>query len=121
MQKLSLRGILAVALAPVLACAAARAEEPPIKVGEINSYTGPAAVFTLSYRKGFEMAVDEVNAAGGVLGRPLQVFFRDDTFSPAEGVRQAKELIDNEKVDVLAGTFFSPVALAVANVAMQSK
>jgi branched-chain amino acid transport system substrate-binding protein len=104
-----------------LACGAARADGPPIKVGEINSYTGPAAVFTSSYRKGFEMAVDEVNKSGGVLGRQLQVLFRDDTFSPAEGVRQAKELIDNEKVDVLAGTFFSPVALAVANVANQSK
>ena len=93
----------------------------PIKIGEINSYTGPAAAFTASYKLGFEMAVDEVNKAGGVLGRPLEVLFRDDAFSPAEGVRQAKELIDNEKVDVLAGTFFSPVALAVANTATQSK
>ena len=118
MQRLAVCGFLAAALAS----GAARADgPPPIKVGEINSYTGPAAVFTVSYRKGFEMAVDEINNAGGVLGRPLQVLFRDDTFSPAEGVRQAKELIDNEKVDVLAGTFFSPVALAVANVATQSK
>lgn len=108
-------------MAAMFACSNARADGPAIKVGEINSYTGPAAVFTVSYRKGFEMAVDEINSTGGVLGRPLQVLFRDDTFSPAEGVRQAKELIENEKVDVLAGTFFSPVALAVANVATQSK
>jgi branched-chain amino acid transport system substrate-binding protein len=114
------RLILALAAA-ALASGMAHAEGPPIKVGEINSYTGPAAVFTSSYRKGFEMAVDEVNKSGGVLGRQLQVIFRDDTFSPAEGVRQAKELIDNEKVDVLAGTFFSPIALAVANVATQEK
>ena len=115
------RGVLAIGLA--LSCPAARAGDAPapIKVGEINSYTGPAAAFTASYRKGFDMAVDEVNTSGGVLGRPLQVLYRDDTFSPAEGVRQAKELIDNEKVDVLAGTFFSPVALAVATVATQSK
>ena len=93
----------------------------PIRIGEINSYTGPAAAFTASYRRGFDMAIDEVNKAGGVLGRPLEVLYRDDTFSPAEGVRQARELIDNEKVDMLAGTFFSPIALAVANVANQSK
>ena len=100
----------------------ARAEDPaPIRIGEINSYTGPAAAFTASYRRGFDMAVDEVNKSGGVLGRPFLVLYRDDTFSPAEGVRQAKELIDNQKVDVLAGTFFSPVALAVATVATQSK
>ena len=117
-----LRNILSACLLLTGAAAASAADAPaPIKVGEINSYTGPAAVFTQSYRKGFDMAVDEVNKAGGVLGRPLQIIYRDDAFSPAEGVRHAKELIDNEKVDVLAGTFFSPIALAVANVATQSK
>jgi len=67
-EKLSVRGILAVALAPFLICGRRAREGPPIKVGEINSYTGPAAVFTVSYRKGFEMAVDEVNAAGAYSG-----------------------------------------------------
>jgi branched-chain amino acid transport system substrate-binding protein len=124
MKKLIVHGVFAVGLA-LLALSAVEAwaadGPPPIRIGEINSYTGPAAVFTASYRRGFDMAVDEVNKAGGVLGRPLQIIYRDDTFSPAEGVRQAKELIDNEKVDLLAGTFFSPVALAVATVANQSK
>ena len=110
-------------LTPSLLPGRARAADAPapIRIGEINSYTGPASTFTASYRMGFDMAVDEVNKSGGVLGRPLQVLYRDDTFSPAEGVRVAKELIDNQKVDVLAGTFFSPIALAVANVATQSK
>ena len=115
-------GLLAAVLGPMAAAPVRAADAPaPIRIGEINSYTGPAAAFTASYRHGFDMAVDEVNQAGGVLGRPLQVLYRDDTFSPAEGVRQAKELIDNEKVDLLAGTFFSPIALAVANTATQSK
>jgi branched-chain amino acid transport system substrate-binding protein len=117
-----MKPFLACACALLLSAVAARADGPaPIKIGEINSYTGPAAVFTQSYRKGFDMAVDEVNQAGGVLGRPLQVIYRDDSFSPAEGVRQARELIDNEKVDLLAGTFFSPIALAISSVATQSK
>ena len=115
------RGVFA-ALSLVAGAPSRAADAPaPIRIGEINSYTGPAAAFTVSYRLGFEMAIDEINKAGGVLGRPLVVLFRDDTFSPAEGVRQAKELIDNEKVDLLAGTFFSPIALAVANTATQSK
>ena len=111
----------ALALATLLPGLAAADGPPPTRIGEINSYTGPAAVFTTSYRLGFNMAIDEVNAAGGVLGRKLVVLYRDDTFSPAEGVRQAKELIDNEKVDLLAGTFFSPITLAIANVATQNK
>ena len=124
MKKLIMHGVFVAGLAllALFAREALAADGPaPIKIGEINSYTGPAAVFTASYRLGFDMAVDEVNKAGGVLGRPLKILYRDDTFSPAEGVRQAKELIDNEKVDLLAGTFFSPVALAVSNVAAQNK
>jgi branched-chain amino acid transport system substrate-binding protein len=74
MKKLIVHGIFAVGLALLLLSAAEAwaADGPaPIKIGEINSYTGPAAVFTASYRRGFDMAVDEVNKAGGVLGRPL--------------------------------------------------
>lgn len=93
----------------------------PIVIGDINSYTGPVTAFTLPYRNGMEMAVDEINAKGGILGRKLEVLHRDDNFSPAVGVRQANELVLNEKVDLLAGTFLSPVALAVANYATEKK
>ena len=50
----------------------------PIRVGEINSYSAIPS-FTLPYRNGWAMAVEEINAAGGVLGRPLEVISRDDT------------------------------------------
>lgn len=96
-------------------------EQPPIRIGEINSYTGPVAGYTLSYRNGMTMALDEVNAQGGVLGRKLEVLSRDDNFSPADAVRLANELVLNQKVDLLAGTFLSPVALAVSNYAQQKK
>lgn len=107
--------------ATVLSGAAVAQEKPPIRIGEINSYTGPAAAFTHSYRDGLNMAVEEINAAGGVLGRKLEILFRDDNFSPADAVRLANELVLNQKVDLLAGTFLSPVALAVANYAQQKK
>jgi branched-chain amino acid transport system substrate-binding protein len=119
-------GLFGIGMALISATGSAptRAQAPaprPILIGEINSYTGPSAAFTHSYRLAFDMAVDEVNKAGGVLGRPLQVIYRDDSFSPAEGVRQARELLENQRVDVLAGTFFSPIALAVSAVANQEK
>ncbi len=89
----------------------------PVRVGEINSYSGIPA-FTLPYRQGWQLAVSEVNAAGGVLGgRPLEVVSRDDAGRPDVAVRLATELITRERVVLLAGTFFSHVGLAVSDVA----
>ncbi len=95
--------------------------QAPIRIGEINSYTGPVSGFTLPYRNGMDMALEEINAKGGVLGRKLEILYRDDNFSPADAVRLANELVLNQKVDLLAGTFLSPVALAVSNYADQKK
>ncbi len=91
-----------------------------IKIGELNSYkTFPA--FLEPYRKGMELAIAEINAAGGVLGRPIELVVRDDTGSPGDAVRVAEELITREKVDLLMGTFSSAVGLAVADLAKQRK
>jgi branched-chain amino acid transport system substrate-binding protein len=91
-----------------------------IKIGEINSYKAQPA-FLEPYRKGMEMAVEEINAAGGVNGRKLQLIVRDDNANPGDAVRAAEELIAREQVDVLAGTFLSNVGLAVADFANQKK
>jgi branched-chain amino acid transport system substrate-binding protein len=93
----------------------------PIRVGEINSYSGIAAGFTGPYRQAVEMAVEEVNARGGLLGRPVEVRFRDDKGNPAEAVRHAQDLVFAEKVDLLAGTFLSNVGLAVSDFAKQHR
>ncbi len=92
----------------------------PIRIGEINSYTALAA-FTQPYKKGIELALEEINRAGGVLGRPLEVVFRDDGFKPADAARHAEELVTAEKVDLLAGTFSSGTGLAVADYANRQK
>ena len=68
--------------------------QAPIKIGEINSYSGIGAPFTGPYRVGVEMAVEEINARGGVLGRKLEVVFRDDKGQPAEAVKHAQELVE---------------------------
>jgi branched-chain amino acid transport system substrate-binding protein len=110
--------VLGLALAALALPAAA--QQGPIKVGEINSYTGMAA-FTLPYRNGWQLAVEEVNAKGGVLGRKLEIVSRDDGLKPEDAIRAANELVSNEKVALIAGGFLSNVGLALADFAAQNK
>ncbi len=95
--------------------------QTPFKIGEINSYSGIGAPFTGPYRLGVEMAVEEINAKGGVHGRRLEVIFRDDKGQPAEAIKHAQELVESEKVALIAGTFLSNVGLAVSDWAKQNK
>ncbi|MBN9528999.1 MAG: ABC transporter substrate-binding protein [Alphaproteobacteria bacterium] len=97
-----------------------RAQPAPIRIGEINSYTAQPA-FTLPYRNGWQLAAEEVNAAGGVLGRKIEVISRDDGGKPEDAVRLANELLANEKVDALCGTFLSNTGLAVSAFSKQNK
>src|SRR6185503_8022288 len=87
-----------------------------IKLGEINEYKQFPA-FLDPYRHGMALAVEEVNAAGGVLGRKLEIVSRDDNGVPGDAVRVAEELLTREKVTLLMGTFASNVGLAVADLA----
>ena len=84
--------VLALATASLAAPSSAPAQAP-IKIGEINSFSGIGAPFTGPYRLAVEMAVEEVNAKGGVLGRKVEVIFRDDKGQPAEAVKHAQELV----------------------------
>src|SRR5690554_5665249 len=91
-----------------------------IRIGELNSYkTQPA--FLGPYRMGMELAVEQINAAGGVNGRTLELIIRDDNSNPGDAVRAAQELLTREKVDVLTGTFLSHIGLAVTDFAKHQK
>jgi branched-chain amino acid transport system substrate-binding protein len=115
------RRLLLASGASLAAPALVRAQgSQPIRIGEINSYTGQPA-FTLPYRNGWQLAVEQLNAAGGVLGRPLEIVSRDDAGRPQDAVRIAGELVNDAKVDILAGTFLSNVGLAVSDFALQNK
>ncbi|MGE5090293.1 MAG: ABC transporter substrate-binding protein, partial [Candidatus Levyibacteriota bacterium] len=103
-----------------LASAMQPASAQTIKLGELNSYKQFPA-FLDPYRKGMQLAVDEVNAAGGVLGRRIEVVSRDDNGVPGDAVRVAEELVAREHVALLMGTFPSNVGLAVADFARQRK
>ncbi|MBV9533195.1 MAG: substrate-binding protein [Bradyrhizobium sp.] len=81
--------------------------EAPIKVGLISPLTGAWTVYGKAHSAGFELAVDEINAAGGVLGRKIEVIVGDSKTEPRIVVEQANRLIRQEGVDFLAGTFSS--------------
>jgi branched-chain amino acid transport system substrate-binding protein len=91
-----------------------------IKIGELNSYKVFPA-FLEPYKKGWELAVEEINASGGLLGRRLEIVSRDDGGTPGDAVRAAEELLSREKATVLMGTFASNVGLAVSSLAAQRK
>ena len=108
-----------VATAGLVAAAPAAAQDP-IRIGEINSYKAQPA-FLDPYRKGWELALEQVNAAGGINGRKLEVVSRDDGANPGDAVRVAEELVSREKVDLLAGGFLSHIGLALTDFARQKK
>lgn len=91
-----------------------------IKIGELNSYKSQPA-FLDPYKKGWELAVAEINAAGGIKGRKIEVISRDDNSNPGDAVRVAEELVTREGVTVIAGTFLSHIGLAVTEFAKQKK
>jgi branched-chain amino acid transport system substrate-binding protein len=109
------------ATTPALAIPAlVRGQAAPIRIGEINSYSAIPS-FTLPYRNGWQLAIEEINARGGVLGRKLEVISRDDAGKPQDAVRIAGELLDEQKVDILAGGYLSNVGLALSDFALQRK
>ncbi len=92
----------------------------PIKIGEINHYKRMAA-FAEPYKKGIELGVEEINAAGGVIGRPLEFIFRDDQGKPGEAIKIAEELVNREEVAMITGTILSNIGLALSSFAAEKK
>jgi branched-chain amino acid transport system substrate-binding protein len=115
---IAISALFCVSVSPLLSGKADAAE--PIRIGEINSYTRLPA-FTEPYKKGWMMGVEEINAAGGINGQPLEIISRDDAGKPGNAVKIAEELIRRDKVVMLAGTFFSHIGLAVSDFAKQNK
>lgn len=109
-----LSAVLSLGFSPVVSVA------DTIKIGELNSYKAQPA-FLGPYKNGMELAVDQINAAGGVNGKQLELIVRDDNGNPGDAVRTAEELLSREKVDVLTGTFLSHVGMAVSDYARHKK
>lgn len=108
---------LVAAAALAISATAAHAADT-IKIGEINHYKRLAA-FAEPYKKGIELGLKEVNASGGVLGKPLEFIFRDDQGKPGEAIKIAEELMTRDGAVMLTGTILSNVGLAISSFAAE--
>lgn len=116
MKKSTIRGsTMIAALALALASTAYAAD--PIKVGVVTPLSGSYAPIGKQVRWGAELAVKEINAAGGVGGRPFELLFEDEEANPPVAVRKSEKLLQQDKVDLLTGTVNSGSTLAVGQVA----
>lgn len=117
-RKTFLKTLFGVATIATLPLATVSNAADPIIIGEINHYTRMAA-FAGPYKLGIELALEEINAAGGVLDRPLEFVFRDDQGEPGEAVKIAEELMTSEGAVMLTGTILSNVGLAISSFAAE--
>ncbi|MBU1332823.1 MAG: ABC transporter substrate-binding protein [Gammaproteobacteria bacterium] len=95
--------------------------ETPIKIGLVAALSGQSAKSGEALTRGLTVAIDEINAGGGILGRPVELIRRDDESNPAKGMLAARELIQREQVTVLFGGLDTPVSLAIVPLANQLK
>lgn len=115
-------GLATALFATALAIAGpAAAQKPPIKVGEFLDLTGAAATPAEAARLGIDLAVKEINAAGGIDGRKLEVFTADTQTDPTVGVGEIKRLVQQDKVDIVFGPIISQVLMAAAPILNEAK
>jgi branched-chain amino acid transport system substrate-binding protein len=119
----TLTGVLGLAAAlAMMAAPAPTAAQEPIKIGHVAALSGGSAQSGEAITRGLTIAIEEVNAKGGLLGgRKLELIQRDDESVPPKGVVAARELISKEKVVALFGGIDSPVALATLPVVNKEK
>ena len=108
------------AFSAALAAPASADAQNTIKIGDLNSYA-LMSISTTHYKRGADLAIEQINAVGGVLGRKLEIVTRDDGGNPGEAVRAAEGLVSSDKVDMLTGTILSNVGLAVTDFAKHRK
>ena len=94
-----------------LTVVSAGAQAPPIRIGFASAMSGPAAITGEGVRWGAALAVEEINAKGGVMGRKLEAFFADNKAQPGEAVSAVRKLVDVDQVDVIIGQTHSGACL----------
>ena len=114
-------GTCAVAIALVAAVAMAQTSGAPIKVGAMIPLTGSGATVGESGQIGVELAVRNINAAGGIAGRKIQLVIADYQTEATVGVSEAKRLVHQEKIELLIGPTYSQVTLAVLPILNEAK
>ncbi len=104
----------------ILAAGMAAAQTNTFRVGVIGPFTGPSADFGMPMLQGIQLAVDEINAVGGYLGRPLELVVKDDKANPDEGVKQSQAML-GEKVNVVIGFCNTGVAAKSIDIFQNAK
>ncbi len=120
MKKLLFCSLVCLTLLGIFFCLPSYAADT-IKVGIVDTYSGPATTYTQDVLDGFKLAIDKVNAAGGVLGKKIEFVTRDDKFKPDIALSMTKELVMREGVDILMGSTNSGGALAMSDFAKKEK
>jgi len=119
MRKLKLILPIVISLAVVLAlviggCAPKAGEAIPLKIGQLNSFTGDLSDFGGAHRNAGQLAADHINLAGGIQGVPITLVARDTATNPVQGVDSARALVDIDRVAAVVGALSSGVSIAVA-------
>jgi branched-chain amino acid transport system substrate-binding protein len=120
-QAIGRRAALLSGVAAIAAPSVLRAQSDPIKIATLTPLTGAGGSYGPVMAKVAAAIVEEVNAAGGVLGRKVQLVSEDDQTNPDAGVRAARKLIDVDKVSAIMGTWASAVTTAVAPLCWESR
>ncbi len=109
------RGLI---LAGIAAAAQGAWAQQAIKIGALNPYSGPLALYGTEVTRGYELAADKVNAAGGVLGRKIELI-RGDVTNAQQGITTVEQLVTRDKVDMFVGTYISGISLTASDAALR--
>ena len=102
----------------VTALTQAALAQQTIKIGALNPYSGPLSIYGTEVTRGYEVAVDKINAAGGLLGRTIELI-RGDVTNPQQGIATVEQLVAKDKVDMFVGTYISAISLTASDTAMR--
>ena len=90
--------------------------EGPITIGVVTSITGPKVAFGKAQQNGYELALEEINAAGGVSGHPLELIYQDDQGTPEQAIIAVEQLITQNEVPLVLGSYSSSCTFPMAGV-----
>src|ERR1051325_8874288 len=88
-------------------------EAKAVRIGVITSLTGSQAAFGQAHKHGYTIAINDINAKGGVLGKPVEVVFYDDTSKPDQAVQGVAKLVDQDHVSIILGAYSSETTRAI--------
>ncbi len=89
-----------------------------IKIGALNPYSGPLALYGTEVTRGYELAADKINAAGGIAGRKIELI-RGDVTNAQQGIATVEQLVNKDKVDMFVGTYISGISLTASDAALR--